>query len=166
MGEMFDDDGRLNIPILEKLNLTDSKLEIHGAGFVIKDAFCPKGHSLMCDTIVDKHKGIKLYITDIDNKKKADVAISPLIGAHNIVTLSGDVFEQGVITKVHCSVCHTELEVIHDCECGGYMYVFYMDNHLDRNFGVSFCSRIGCIKSSRLRFSKDVIIEYLRDHIL
>lgn len=162
MGEMFNDQGRLNIPELEKLN----KEDIQGTGFVIKKAFCPNGHSLISDSLVDGHNGIKLYITDNENKKKAEALFSPIVGCHKIVIIKGDEFKPGEITKMFCPVCHTELEILHDCDCGGYMYVFYMDSHLDRNFGISFCSKLACMKSSRLRFSKDAITEYLKDHIL
>ena len=166
MGKMFDDNGRLHIPILEKLNQTESKLEVNNSRFIIKKAFCPKGHNLICDTIIDEQKGIKLYFTDINGKRGTEIVLSPIIADNKTITLSGEKLKPGEITKAHCPVCHTELEILHDCECGGFVYVFYLDKSLDRNFGISFCSRIGCIKSSRLRFSKDAIMEYLRDHIL
>ena len=166
MSSMFDTDGKLRIPILDKLKDSGSKLETNGKNFIIKEAYCPKGHSLMSKIQVDGRHGIQFFVTDQNKKKKTEIVLSPVIGEHKIINLSDEVFKDGEIVKLHCPTCHTELEVLVNCECGEPMYVFYLDNHLDRNFGVSLCARIGCTKSSRLRFSKEALMEYLKDHIL
>ena len=166
MSHMFDSDGKLHIPILDKLKHSDSKLGAEGENFIVKEAFCPKGHSLMSKIRINGRKGIKLFLTDTENKRETEIVISPILEDHEIITLNGEVFKKGEIAKVYCSVCHTELEVLVECECGAHMYVFYLDDHLDRNFGISFCSRVGCTKSSKLRFSEDTLLDYLRDHIL
>ena len=166
MSHMFDSNGKLHIPILDKLKHSDSKLETEKGRFIVKEAFCPKGHSLMSKIRINGRRGIKLFLTDTENRRETEIVISPILEDHEIITLNGEIFKKGEITKVYCSVCHTELEILVDCECGAHMYVFYLDDHLDRNFGISFCSRVGCTKSSKLRFSEDALMDYLRDHIL
>ena len=166
MGNMFDTDGKLHIPILDKLHQSGTKLETSGKQFIVKEAYCPKGHSMMSKIRINGRKGIKLFLTDINGKNESEIVISPILGEHEIITLSGEDLKKGEIVKAHCPVCHTELEVLLDCECGAHLYVCYLDDHLDRNFGVSFCSRVGCTKSSNLRFSEDALLDYLRDHIL
>jgi predicted Zn-ribbon and HTH transcriptional regulator len=163
---MFDSDGKLHIPILDKLKHSESKLETEGDHFIVKEAFCPKGHSLMSKIRINGRKGIKFFLTDTENKRETEIVVSPILGKHEIITLSGEVFQEDDIIKAYCPTCHSELEVLVDCECGAHIYVFYLDNHLDRNFGISFCSRVGCTKSSKLRFSEDTLMDYLRDHIL
>ena len=166
MSHMFDSNGKLHIPILDKLEHSDSKIETAGDSFIVKEAFCPKGHSLMSKIRINGRRGIKLFLTDKKNKRETEIVVSPILGQHEIITLSGDVFQKNDIVKAYCSTCHTELEVLLDCECGAHMYVFYLDDHLDRNFGISFCSRVGCTKSSKLRFSEEALMDYLTDHIL
>ena len=166
MGHMFDPDGKLHIPILKKLKDSDPKLGAVGNRFIVKEAFCPEGHSLMSDIRINGRRGVKLFLTDSENKRETEIVVSPILEEHQIITLSGEVFEEGEITKAYCPTCHTELEVLVDCECGAHMYVFYLNDHLDRNLGVSFCSRVGCTKSSKLRFSEEALNDYLRDQIM
>ena len=166
MGHMFNPDGKLHIPILDKLKHSDSKLDTEGDRIIVKEAYCSKGHSLMSKIKINGRKGVKLFLTDTENKRDTEIVVTPILEEHQIITLSGDVFKEGEIIKAYCSTCHTELEVLVNCECGAHIYVFYLDDHLDRNFGISFCSKIGCTKSSKLRLSEDALMDYLRDHIL
>ena len=168
MGEMFGADGRLHIPVSIKGNvkLPTSKVEVNKEKFIIKEAYCPNGHSLISDTRINGYGGIHFIFTDINETKEVDIIISPVIGERKVMVQKGDVFKDGEIIKSLCPVCRTEMEILFDCECGAHVYVFYLDRQLDHNYGQSFCSRIGCVKSSRLRYSEEALHDFFKDNIL
>jgi len=164
MSEMFDANGRLHIPVNEKgkVRFPKSKLEVSDEKYIIKEAFCPNGHSLISDTRINGFGGIHLIFTDLNDLKEVEIIISPVIGERKVMVQKGDVFKDGEIIKALCPICRTELEILFDCECGAHVYVFYLDSLLDHNYGQSFCSRIGCSKSSRLRYSEEALHDYFK----
>jgi hypothetical protein len=168
MGEMFDTDGRLHIPVNVKgeVRLPKTKVDVDNERYIIKEAYCPHGHSLISDTRINGYGGIHLVFTDLKDCKEVDIIISPVIGERKVIVQKGDVFKDGEIIKALCPTCRAEMEILFDCECGAHVYVFYLDRQLDHNFGQSFCSRIGCTKSSRLRYSREALQDFFKENIL
>ena len=99
-------------------------------------------------------------------QKKPTLLLLQLLVKRELVTISGDSFKKGEIFKPLCPVCKEELEVLFECECGAPMYLIYLDNNKNKHYGVSFCSKVGCVYSSRMIFSKEAILEFLKDHIM
>jgi hypothetical protein len=164
MGDMFRKDGTLNIPIHEEIIVPKSKVDEKEGELVLYEAYCSDGHSLMSDVKIGRHNGIHFLYTDREGKKEAEIVISPVIGSSTKIILKGDDFGDDEIVRIFCPVCRKELPTLFDCECGAPIYLFYIDSSLDYNYGQSFCSRLGCVQASRLRFSCDMVKEFMRKY--
>jgi hypothetical protein len=161
MGKIFDAKGKLNIPLEETISIPESKIKKRAGEIVVNEAYCPKGHSLMSEVEVDNEPGLHFIYTDKAGKKETDIVISSVVRKCRKKILKGKAFEKGEIVKILCPICRTELDVMFDCECGAPIYLFYLDKQRNNNYGQSFCSRIGCVKASQLRFSQDMLQEFM-----
>ena len=164
MDRYFDDKGALIFPVVQDMHKFGKKAEKKGEDIVINDAFCPNGHSLISDELIQGEKGIHFIYASENGDKETDIVVSPVIRKRIKHILKGEHFTKGDIVKVLCPVCRTELPVLLTCECGAPIYIFYLDDSLKHEYAQSFCSRIGCVKSSRLRFSKDALSEFISDY--
>lgn len=164
MGKIFNDNGEMIIPLKGKVNLPRKKVEKKKGKLVVNEAFCANGHSLISDVKIQGEKGIHFIYTNRSGSKETDIVISPVVRKCRKKILKGEPFKRGETVKILCPVCREELPVLFNCECGAPIYLFYIDRNLDHNFGQSFCSRIGCVKSSRLRFSRDVLQEFINNY--
>ncbi len=160
MDRYFNDKGELIFPVAKGKGFGTS-VEKKGDDIVINNAFCPKGHSLISDQLIDGQKGIHFLYVDEKGEKETDIVISPVILKRVKRVLKGEPFTEGEVVKVLCPTCRTELPVLFNCECGAKIYLFYLDDSLKHECAQSFCSRIGCVKSSRLRFSKDALADFI-----
>ena len=164
MDSIFNEKGKLIFPIKGKKNILKNKIEQKGKALVVNEAYCPKGHSLMSNVRIQDEKGIQFIYTDKKRKKETDIVISPVVRKCEKKILKGEPFKKGEMVKILCPECRTELPILFNCECGAPIYLFYIDKQLDHHFGQSFCSRIGCVKSSQLRFSKDVLRKFIQGY--
>jgi len=164
MGNIYKKDGRLNFPIFEELHLPQGKVDEKEGRIILHEAYCPQGHNLISSIKIDDYNGIQFIYTDQDQKREAEVIISPFVGACTKVILKGEHFRDGEIVKIFCPQCRTELPTLSICECEAPIYLFFLDSTLKSTYGQSFCSRIGCSKSSRLRFSRDVVDEFMQKY--
>lgn len=164
MDRIFNEKGELVIPLKKNGKSLKRKIEQKGNKIVVNEAYCSNGHSLMSDVKIQGEKGIHFIYTDEKGFKEIDIVISPVVRKCIKKILKGEAFKRGETVKILCPSCRTELPVLFNCECGAPIYLFYIDKQLDHNFGQSFCSRIGCVKSSQLRFSKDVLREFMHGH--
>ena len=80
MNETFDEEGKLIVPLECKIPLPKDKVEEKEGELFIKEAYCPKGHSLLCDTEIEGHRGIHLIYKDPEEGKEWDLIVSPVIG--------------------------------------------------------------------------------------
>jgi len=166
MGKMFNTKGKLNLPVYGEVSLPTDKVSVKGKKVVVDGAYCPNGHDLMSDTLVDGAPGIHFIYTNRDGSKETDIVISPVVRKSRKKVLKGTPFKKGEAVRILCPHCRTELPVLFNCECGAPIYLFFIDRRLDHQFGQSFCSRIGCVRASQLRFSEDVMREFMRNHLL
>ncbi len=164
MENIFNSKGKLNIPIEGTISIQSSKIQKKSGQLVVNEAYCPKGHNLISDVRIDDEPGIHFIYTDESGKKETDIVISPIIRRCKKKILKGEAFKKDDIVKILCPICRTELDVLFECECGAPIYLFYIDRQRDCYYGQSFCSRIGCIKASQLRFSRDMLQEFLSKH--
>ena len=164
MGKMFDSKGKLHIPLQAKIALPSDNVKEKSGELIVTEAYCGNGHNLMSDVEIDGYKGINLIYTNADRDRKAEIVITSIVGKCEKKILKGEAFNEDETVKILCPKCHEELPILLNCECGAPIYLFYIDDKLDHNYGQSLCSRIGCIKSSRLRFSQDVLRETMNSY--
>lgn len=160
MGKMFNEDGTLYIPVSGRLKLPKDKvIEAQGMA-VITEAYCQKSHSLISDVQIDGQNGLNFIYTDMDGNKEAEIVISSVVGNRTKVNLDKTMFENDEVVKVLCPKCRDELPVLFMCECEAPIYLIYLDKNSNPRHAQSFCSRVGCTKASRLRFSQDALTEF------
>jgi hypothetical protein len=160
MGKLFNEDGTLYIPIKGKLKLPDDKVIEEKGKAVITEAYCQNGHSLISDVKINGQNGLNLIYTDQDEKKESGIVISAIVGDRTKVNLDRTMFDKGEVVKVLCPICRNELPVLFMCDCEAPIYLIYIDKQSNPRYAQSFCSRIGCTKASRLRFSQDALTEF------
>ena len=160
MSKIFNEDGTLYFPISDKLKLpADKVIESQGKA-VITEAYCSNGHSLISDVKINEQNGLQFIYTDQEGKKEANILVSAVVGDRTKVNLDKSIFEKEEIVKVLCPTCRHELPVLFICECDAPIYLIYLDKRSNPRYAQSFCSRIGCTKASRLRFSQDALTEF------
>lgn len=164
MGDIYKKDGTLNFPISGQIPLPKDKVTEKQGKIIVTSAFCPEGHDLINDVKINNHSGIRFLYTDREGKREAEVVISAIVGDREKKVLSGKPFKKGEVVRVLCPRCRNELPVIFDCECGAHIYLFYIDRRFDKNYGQSFCSRIGCKLASQLRFSCDMLKDFMQKY--
>lgn len=160
MGKMFNKDGTLYIPISESLKLPKDKVIETGGEAVITEAYCQKGHSLISDVKINEQNGLHFLYTDQEGNKEAEIVISAVVGDRTKVNLDTTMFDKEAIVKILCPTCRNELPVLFMCDCGAPIYLIYLDKRTNPRHAQSFCSRIGCTKASRLRFSQEALTEF------
>lgn len=160
MRKIFNRDGTLYIPISGKLELPkDTIIEDQGK-VVITEAYCQNGHSLKSDVKINEQNGLSFIYTNTENTKESEIVISAVVGDKTKVNLDTIKFDKEEIVKVLCPTCRNELPVLFMCECNAPIYLIYLDKRNNPRHAQSFCSRIGCTKASRLRFSQDALTEF------
>ena len=161
MGDMFKKNGTLNIPISEHIPVPRHKIDNKGGKLLIFEAYCCVGHSLISGVKIDGYQGIHFIHTDQSGERESEIVVSSFVGDSTRVVLSGEPFKEGEAVRILCPVCRRELPILFDCECGADIYLFFINKDLKSTYGLSFCSRIGCMQASRMRFSCDMIKEYM-----
>jgi hypothetical protein len=160
MSKIFNKDGTLYIPISETLKLPKDKIIEAQGEAVVTEAYCQNGHSLISDVKINEQNGLHFIYTNQQNNKAAEIVISAVVGDRTKVNLDKTKFDKEEVVKILCPTCRDELPVLFMCECGAPIYLIYLDKRTNPRHAQSFCSRIGCTKASRLRFSQDALTEF------
>jgi hypothetical protein len=160
MSKIFNQDGTLYIPISGRLKIPKDKVIEAQGKVVVTEAYCQNGHSLISDIKINEQNGLSFIYTNQEQKKEAKIVISSEIGDRTIVNLGKTKFDKKEIVKILCPTCRDELPVLFMCECSAPIYLIYLDKRTNPRHAQSFCSRIGCKKASRLRFSQDALTEF------
>ena len=160
MGKMFNEDGTLYIPISAKIKLPKDKVIEAKGKAVITEAYCQNSHNLISDVKINEQNGLNFIYTDQEGKKEAEIVISAVVGDRTKVNLDKNIFDKEEVVKVLCPTCRKELPVLLMCECEAPIYLIYIDKSSNPRHAQSFCSRIGCTKASRLRFSQEALTEF------
>ena len=154
----------LYVPVRGEIMMPRDKVIAKNGRFFLTEAYCPLGHALISDVEIDGHKGIHFIYTDASGEKETDIVISAVVGKCDKKILKGRAFKKGETVTVLCPDCRTELPILSTCECGAPVYLFFIDKQLHHDYGHSFCSRVGCVKASRLRFSQELLRGILNDY--
>lgn len=164
MSKIYTKDGKIKFPVDIAVNLPENKYGMHKEKVVLYNAYCQNGHDMMSDVLIDGNKGINLIYRSKDTREETEIVISPVIGDNSKQYIKGNPFIQGEEVKVYCPECKIELPILLNCYCQAPIYIFYMDKQFQKSYAQSFCSRIGCSQSSKIRFSQDILQEFLVEH--
>ena len=164
MPGIFDNEGRLIVPGKGGKGIPSEKIKSNKGEIVIGEAYCSNGHSLVSDEKIDGEKALHFIYVNQKSSQETDILLSPVVRKSKKKIIKGEAFKPDEIVKVLCPTCRGELPILLNCECGAPIYLFYIDKQLDHHYGQSFCSRIGCVKASRLRFSSSVLEEFINNY--
>jgi hypothetical protein len=141
---LFSKDGRLLIPEVQKKENSVGRKKIGDKKFVITEAYCPNGCSLMDkDHMINGYPGIRLRFKR--KKTEGEFIISAIEGDLEKIILSGTL-KNKVKDELYCPHCNTMLEKLLKCDCqpDADMVVIGMTPKLDFNNAVALCNVTGC----------------------
>jgi hypothetical protein len=156
MRQRFDENGRMYIPLSwhKKDNPIDDER------FVVTEAYCPNGHSLI-DPLheINGFPGIQLAYRD--SERNGLFVVSAIEGDFTKVLLSG-FLQSGRKLELLCPFCGTGLPVLMACECGegGELVALGLTPKFDFNNAVAFCNVVGCESGTFLKSGE--IIKHVR----
>jgi hypothetical protein len=155
----FDKDGRLIIPLSQRNeNITPQKES--GVRYVIKEAYCPNGCSIIDTQHVFKGSpGLRFHF-----KRKGmegEFVISAVEGDFDKTILSGEL-KEGVKDELYCPHCGVMFRKLVNCNCkpDADMVVVGLTPELDYNNSVTFCNVTGCENGSFV--SSGEVIRHIR----
>ncbi len=157
--ERFNKDGRLIIP-LSKRNQNNTVQKEDKVRYVIKEAFCPNGCSLIDnDYKINGSPGLRIKYKRSDNE--GEFIISAVEGDFDKIVLSGELVE-GVKDELYCPHCGIMLDKLVNCNCSpdADMVIIGLTPELDFNNAVTFCNVTGCENGSFV--SSGDIIRHIR----
>jgi hypothetical protein len=135
--ERFTEDGMMIFPN------PDFKEEPKKDLVVLKEGYCPNGHSLMNPRIrFDKFSGIYFSVKAADGRK-GFLGLSPVYGQHAKISVDIDL-KSGEILEVTCPTCETPLPVFDKCSCAADLVAIYFTKKHNINDSVVICTRVDC----------------------
>ena len=146
-GNMFKDDGRLNIP--EIRHDADSRVK---AEVVVNAVYCPVGHNLISvENEVSGFPGISVLFK---GKKSGDglLALSAVFGDTSYCVIEGRVDPDEPL-ELSCPHCGTQLDVLASCPCrsGAVTVLAYLYPKKDPHQAIAFCNVLSCPNSAVIR---------------
>ncbi len=153
--QRFNKDGRMIIPIGKRKKKADKKEE-ENVRYLIKEAYCPKG----CSIIDEEHQINGAPGLRIKFKRpgmEGEFVLSAIEGDFDKVVLSGEL-KEGIKDELYCPHCGTIFETLVNCNCrsDADMILIGLTPELDLNNAVSFCNVTGCGNGSFIK-AGDVI---------
>jgi hypothetical protein len=112
---------------------------------LVKECYCPKGHSLMTDLAsFDGHPGITVRLRT--DTQEGLLSLSPILGDSSRTFFN---FERipGEIVDVCCPICSELLPVYNVCSCGANLVAIFTTTCSDFSNCIGICQRIGCLHS-------------------
>ena len=146
----FDQKGMLLIPNPVK--------KVTGAAKVlmIRELFCPVGHSLISGRAVfNGYPGILLGAGYRENKGL--VALSPIYGDKTRVSIDIDLPEQRIV-NLFCPTCGIDLPRYATCSCEADLTALFLTRDASYADCIVVCNRIGCI-NAQVTTSGEIISE-------
>ena len=109
---------------------------------VIKQCYCPNGHSLISSRVMfNEFEGLVFKVKRSD--KEGLVALTPVFGNKSRITIDVDL-KDGEIWKIFCPECDIALPYYTKCECGADLTTFFTNNKADYGSILGLCNRVGC----------------------
>jgi len=143
MTERFGIDGRWIIP-LNKRGKTKSKEDEARIRYVINDAYCPNGCSILDEEhLINGYPGLKINFKRPGHE--GVFVLSAIESDFDKIVLSGEL-EEGVKDDLYCPYCHVMFEKLTSCNCksDADMVVIGLTPKLDFNNAITFCNVTGC----------------------
>ena len=153
--ERFNKKGRLIIP-LSKRSSNKSKKKDNKVLYVIKEAYCPNGCSIIDENYkINGSPALRIRFKRPGNE--GEFVISAIEGDFEKIVLSGELLE-GVKDELYCPHCNVMFEKLVNCNCNSDadMVIIGLTPELDFNNAVTFCNVTGCENGSFVS-SGDVI---------
>lgn len=146
-GNMFGDDGRLNIPEVKHHGRKAPKVEV-----VINAVYCPEGHNLV--SVEHEVSGFPGITVGFEGRKSGSglVALSALFGDTSYCVVEGEPDPDEPLT-LSCPHCGTELDVFASCPCkpGAVTVMCYLYPRKDPHQAIAFCNVLSCPNSAVIR---------------
>ncbi len=121
---------------------------------VIRECYCPNGHSLISDQAVfDGHNGIVLKVKSKD--KEGIIALDPVYGMKH--RYSSFNLPKDELLQIVCPECGIPLPVFSNCSCGGELVTLFLDQKSKFANSILICNRVDC-QHAQLRFNNEVVL--------
>lgn len=139
----FDKKGFLIIPDPKAFHQEEPKKKV----LIVKECYCPKGHSLMDDRVkFNSHPGIRHKIRK-KTGEEGEIVLSPVYGEHVRVEIGIDV-APGDANTILCPECNVEFPAIDQCICGkGEIKAIFLDKEASMRHSIGICNVIDCFNS-------------------
>jgi len=140
MGDLFDNKGRLIMPVTEfkKGKVKDKER------FVFTEVYCVNGHNLIDKSHeINGYPGVRLKFKR--KGVKGEFVISAIEDDFDKIILSGKL-EKNKQYDLFCPFCNVKLPVLTNCNCqnGAELVVLGLTPELDFNNAITFCNIAGC----------------------
>lgn len=146
-GNMFKDDGRLNIPDVRRSGKKTVKAEV-----VVNAVYCPKGHNLV--SVQHEVSGFPGIAVRFHGRKsgKGLLSLSAVFGDTSYCVIEGTPDPDEPL-ELSCPQCGTSLDVLASCPCRddavtvmGYLYPMKNPHQ-----AIAFCNVLSCPNSAVIR---------------
>ncbi len=142
----FTDKGTIHIPKNKISRPSRKKAEV--APVILKECYCPNGHSLLDDNIhINENHAMKLKVVS-KSGDKGFVALSPVYGDYSRVSIDIKL-NKGDILDIYCPECDEKLPAYVDCTlCDSHMITVFTTSELSYSDCICICKQVGCHNSS------------------
>jgi len=148
---IFDKDGMMIFP-----NPTRKEIRENKNVLVVKECFCPNGHSLIYQRAsFNSLPGIMLKVKM--KNQSGNIALSPIYGDKSKIALDIDLKDRELL-ELSCPTCSVQLPVYSKCSCGGDLAALFLTKQLDFHDCVGICTRVNCF-NSEIKSSSDLLNE-------
>jgi hypothetical protein len=135
---IFDDSGLMVFPSDAMRELRTSSQMV-----VIKACFCPRGHNLINERAQFSDFGGILLRVRGEEMREGLVALSPIFGDKNRISLGIELIK-GMVMTLLCPECGIPIPVYDECSCGADVLALFTRPVPDYGNCVGICNRVGC----------------------
>ncbi len=146
-GNMFNDQGRLNIPEVKRGSGKTVKAEV-----VVNAVYCPQGHNLI--SVDHEVSGFPGILVRFHGKKCGEglLSLSAVFGDTSYCLIQGNVDPDEPL-ELSCPHCGTVLDVLASCPCSedAVTVMAYLYPKKDPHQAIAFCNVLACPNSAVIR---------------
>lgn len=146
-GNMFKDDGRLNIPDVRRSGRKTVRAEV-----VVNAVYCPEGHNLV--SVQHEVSGFPGIAVRFHGRKsgKGFLSLSALFGDTSYCVIEGNPDPDEPL-ELSCPHCGTSLDVLASCPCrnDAVTVMCYLYPRKDPHQAIAFCNVLSCPNSAVIR---------------
>lgn len=115
---------------------------------VIRECYCPKGHSIITDLATfGGYGGLTLKLRTAT--QQGLLSLSPIIGDRDRSFVD---FEEipGQVIEICCPTCAEPFPIYNECSCGAHLVALFTSPQTSFAKCIGICQRIGCLHSELL----------------